>query len=45
VFLEIFNLLNSNAEQNLDWSSGPTFLRPLNIVPPRIARVGVRARW
>ena len=43
--LEIFNLLNSNAEQNVNWASGPSFLRPLNIVPPRIARIGLRLDW
>ena len=44
-FLEIFNVLNSNAEQNVNWASGPSFLRPLTIVPPRIARIGFRLDW
>jgi len=44
-FLEIFNVLNSNAEQNMNCASGPLFLRPLTIVPPRIARIGVRLDW
>ena len=44
-FLEIFNVLNSNAEQNVNWASGPSFLRPLTIVPPRIARIGLRLDW
>jgi outer membrane receptor protein involved in Fe transport len=44
-FLEIFNVLNSNAEQNVNWASGPSFLRPLTIVPPRIARIGLRVDW
>jgi outer membrane receptor protein involved in Fe transport len=45
VFLDLFNLLNANPEQNINWSSGTTFLRPLNIVPPRIARFGVKLAW
>ncbi len=44
-FLEIFNVLNSNAEQNVNWASGPSFLRPLTIVPPRIVRIGLRLDW
>ena len=44
-FFEIFNALNSNAEQNVNWASGPSFLRPLTIVPPRVVRVGVRMDW
>jgi hypothetical protein len=27
------------------WSSGPSCLRPLSIVPPRLARLGVKADW
>jgi hypothetical protein len=44
-FVDVFNLLNANAEQNTIWSSGASFLRPLNIVPPRVARVGVKLEW
>lgn len=43
-FLDVFNLFNANPEQNTSWSSG-TFLKPLNIVPPRVARIGVRLHW
>jgi len=39
-FLDLFNLFNSNAEQNTSYNSGSSFLRPLNIIPPRIARIG-----
>jgi hypothetical protein len=45
VFLDLFNLFNSNAEQNLNWSSGSSFLRPLSIVSPRIARIGAKVEW
>jgi hypothetical protein len=43
-FVDLFNLLNSNPEQTTSWSSG-TFLRPLSIVPPRIARLGIKLDW
>ena len=44
-FLDVFNCFNANPEQNTIWSSGSSFLRPLSIVPPRIAQVGVTLEW
>ena len=44
-FVEVFNALNANPEQNVNWSSGPAFLRPLDIVSPRIVRVGLTLDW
>jgi outer membrane receptor protein involved in Fe transport len=44
-FVDVFNCLNANPEQNTIWSSGPSFLRPLSIVSPRIARVGLTFDW
>jgi hypothetical protein len=44
-FVEVFNALNANPEQNVNWSSGEAFLSPLNIVSPRIARIGLRLDW
>jgi hypothetical protein len=44
-FLDIFNMFNANPEQNITWSSGTNFLRPSNIVPPRIARFGAKFEW
>ena len=44
-FIDLFNCLNANAEQNAVWSSGTSFLRPLAIVPPRIARIGAKVEW
>jgi len=41
-FLDVFNVFNSNAEQNTSYNSGTSFLRPLNIIPPRIVRIGAR---
>jgi hypothetical protein len=44
-FIDVFNVLDANPEQNTNWSSGPSFLRPLSIVPPRLARIGVKLEW
>jgi hypothetical protein len=35
----------TNPEQNTNWSSGPSFLRPLSVVPPRLARLGLTLEW
>ena len=43
--VDLFNLLNANPEQNINWTSGSTFLRPLDIVAPRIARIGMKLDW
>jgi hypothetical protein len=43
--VDVFNLFNSNAEQNTSYNSGSSFLRPLNIIPPRIARIGARVTF
>jgi hypothetical protein len=43
-FVDLFNLFNANPDQTTSWSSG-TFLRPLSIVPPRIARLGMKLDW
>jgi hypothetical protein len=45
VFVDVFNLLNANPAQNAVWSSGPLFLRPLTILPPRVARLGAKIDW
>jgi hypothetical protein len=44
-FLDLYNLANSNAEQNITTTSGSSWLRPINIIPPRVARVGVKFDW
>ena len=44
-FFDIYNLFNSNPAQNLQWSSGTPFNRPLSIVPPRLARIGVKVNF
>jgi hypothetical protein len=41
-FVDGYNLLNTNAASNINWASGSTFLTPSTIVPPRIARFGLK---
>ena len=44
-FLDIYNLTNSNPEQDITVSSGSSYLRPINIVPPRLMRIGAKFDW
>ena len=44
-FVDVFNMLNANPVQNMIWASGSSFLRPTNIVPPRVARIGMKVNW
>ena len=45
-FVDSFNLLNANPEQNINWMSGTgRFRQPLAVVPPRIARIGAKFDW
>ncbi|MGC4082610.1 MAG: TonB-dependent receptor [Vicinamibacterales bacterium] len=44
-FLDVYNIFNTNAEQNITWASGSSFLRPTAIVPPRVGRVGAKVTW
>jgi hypothetical protein len=39
-FVDVFNQLNANPEQNMSWTSGS-----FDIVPPRIARIGAKLEW
>jgi hypothetical protein len=44
-FVDGYNLTNTNAATNINWSSGSTFLTPSTIIPPRLARFGVKFDW
>jgi len=44
-FFDVYNILNTNAEQQLNTTSGSAYLRPIAITPPRIARVGLKFVW
>jgi hypothetical protein len=44
-FFDVYNIFNTNAEQDLTTTSGSSWLRPIAITPPRIARIGVKFVW
>jgi hypothetical protein len=44
-FIDGYNLGNTNAAQNINWSSGATFTTPTTIIPPRLWRFGVKFDW
>jgi hypothetical protein len=44
-FFDVYNIFNTNAEQELTTTAGASWLRPIAITPPRIARVGVKFVW
>jgi hypothetical protein len=41
-FVDLYNLFNANPVQNTSWSSGTSWLRPINIIPPRVLRIGAK---
>ncbi|MBI4485866.1 MAG: TonB-dependent receptor [Acidobacteria bacterium] len=43
--LDLYNLLNANPLQDVTVTSGANFLRPINIVPPRVLRFGLKVDW
>ena len=45
VFMDGYNLANTNAAANVNWSSGATYLTPSTIIPPRLARFGAKFDW
>ena len=45
VFVDGYNLTNTNAAANINWVSGRTFLNPTTIVPPRLFRFGAKFDW
>lgn len=45
VFFDVYNLNNSKAYQNINWNAGSAFELPSSIVPPTIARFGLKFDW
>jgi hypothetical protein len=45
LFFDLYNMFNGNPEQNINSTSGTSFLRPLSIVAPRLARLGVKLNF
>jgi len=45
LFVDGYNLTNANPSANITWGSGSTFLLPVTIVAPRLARFGMKYDW
>jgi hypothetical protein len=45
LFLDVFNLANANTAININWVTGPNFEYPITVLPPRIAKFGVKFDW
>ena len=45
VFFDVYNLTNSDAYQNITWNAGSPSSCPALIVPPTIARFGMKFDW
>jgi hypothetical protein len=43
--VDLYNLLNANPVDFMTWASGASYLRPSSVIPPRIARFGVKFDW
>lgn len=45
LFLDVFNMTNANPAVNINWATGPRFQFPTTVLPPRIAKLGVKFDW
>jgi hypothetical protein len=45
LFLDLYNLMNANTAVNTNWRSGAAFERATTVMPPRIAKFGVKFNW
>ena len=45
LFLDIYNLMNSNTAININWRAGAAFEKATTVLPPRIAKFGVKFNW
>jgi hypothetical protein len=45
LFFDLFNALNSNTAININWRSGAAFEKATTVIPPRIAKFGVKFDW
>jgi len=45
LFLDVYNLLNSNTAVNINWRSGASFEKATTVLNPRIAKFGVKFNW
>ncbi len=44
-FFDIYNIGNANPAEQINANSSSSYLRPVRIVSPRIARVGMKFEW
>ncbi len=45
LFFDLFNTFNTNAAININWRAGTAFERATTVIPPRIAKFGVKFDW
>jgi hypothetical protein len=45
LFLDVYNVLNSNTNININWRAGASFDKATTVLPPRIAKFGVKFNW
>ena len=45
LFADFFNIANSHAIEIQSWATGTSFLRPTNVIAPRLMRIGFRFEW
>jgi hypothetical protein len=45
LFFDLFNVTNSNVAVNINWRSGAAFEKATTVLPPRIAKFGVKFDW
>jgi hypothetical protein len=45
LFLDVYNVLNSNTAININWRAGAAFDKATTVLPPRIAKFGVKFNW
>jgi hypothetical protein len=45
LFFDMFNVMNSNTAININWRSGAAFEKATTVLPPRIAKFGVKFDW
>ncbi|MDP1569389.1 MAG: TonB-dependent receptor [Vicinamibacterales bacterium] len=45
VFVDVFNVFNSNTAVNINWRSGASFEKATTVLGPRIAKFGVKFDW
>jgi hypothetical protein len=44
-FIDVYNILNANPAENINANSGSSYLRPIEILNPRVLRLGIKFEW